>query len=147
MITSYPIKAASGELGPKLKEGDKQVPEGIYKIEGFNPNSAYHISMKLNYPNEFDTYQANQEGRAEPETNIFIHGKASAIGCLAMEDEAIEELFTLVHDAGRSKTTVLISPTNPSLNNLEIPSNAPKWTADLYRQIESKYRTINPVKR
>ncbi|TLU61048.1 hypothetical protein FE810_15805 [Thalassotalea litorea] len=146
LITSYPVKAASGELGPKLEEGDRQVPEGIYKIVGFNPNSAYHLSMKLNYPNEFDTYHANHEGRTEPGTNIFIHGKASSIGCLAMGDEAIEELFTLVHDAGRSKTTVLISPTNPSLNSLEIPVDAPEWTAELYRQIESKYRAINPLK-
>lgn len=144
LITSYPIKAASGELGPKLKEGDRQVPEGIYKIIGFNPNSSYHLSMKLNYPNNFDLKYAELEGRTEPGTNIFIHGKASSIGCLAMGDNAIEELFTLVHDTGRDKTTVLISPTNPSLNNLAVYNNAPLWTEKLYKEIDSHYKTINP---
>ena len=74
LIMSKPIKAASGVLGPKLREGDRQVPEGIYKIIGFNPNSAYHLSMKLNYPNEFDLKQAEADGRDDPGTNIFIHG-------------------------------------------------------------------------
>ena len=53
-INTYDIQALSGVLGPKLREGDRQVPEGIYEIEGLNPNSSYHLSMKLNYPNDFD---------------------------------------------------------------------------------------------
>ena len=143
LVKSYPILAASGEPGPKLREGDRQVPEGIYRITGFNPNSAYHLSMKLNYPNDFDLQKAQLEGRTEPGTNIFIHGKAASIGCLAMGDSAIEELFTLVHDTGRAKTTVVISPTNPSTNNLVVPDGAPDWTEQLYEQIESQYLTIN----
>ena len=94
-IRSYPILAASGIAGPKLREGDKQVPEGIYQLEYLNPNSAFHLSMKLNYPNAFDLKYAAEEGRTEPGTNIFIHGKAVSIGCLAMGDEVIEELFVL----------------------------------------------------
>ena len=61
-ITEYPVLAASGKLGPKLREGDKQVPEGIYNIAGFNPNSAYHLSMQVNYPNDFDLQHAKSEG-------------------------------------------------------------------------------------
>jgi len=137
LIKTYPIKAASGKLGPKLREGDKQVPEGIYQIIGLNPNSAYHLSMKLNYPNAFDLSHAQAEGRTEPGSNIFIHGKAVSIGCLAMGDQAIEELFTLVHRVGRSHTRVIISPTDPANRNLLPPTGAADWVADLYAQIET----------
>jgi hypothetical protein len=143
LVKSYPIKAASGELGPKLREGDRQVPEGIYKIIGFNPNSSYHLSMKLNYPNEYDLKYAEEEGRSEPGTNIFIHGRAASIGCLAMGDPAIEQLFSLVHATGRENTTVLISPSDPSKNKLAIPSGAPAWTSKLYIKIEEYYENIN----
>lgn len=51
-------------------EGDKQVPEGLYKIEGFNPNSSYHLSMKLNYPNAFDLQHANKEGRSHTDPSL-----------------------------------------------------------------------------
>lgn len=144
LIASYPIHAASGKLGPKLREGDKQVPEGIYKIISFNPNSAYHLSMKLNYPNEFDLKHAETEGRAEPGTNIFIHGRDVSIGCLAMGDPAIEQLFSLVYFTGLENTTVLISPTDPSKSKLVVPSHAPEWTSALYQKIQTYYQTINP---
>ncbi|MBY6211899.1 L,D-transpeptidase family protein [Microbulbifer agarilyticus] len=142
LITSYPIKAASGVPGPKLREGDKQVPEGIYKIIGFNPNSAYHLSMKLNYPNDFDLVHAKNEGRTYPGTNIFIHGRAASIGCLAMGDPAIEQLFSLVYATGKSNTTVLISPSDPSQSTLRPPADSPSWVSDLYKDIESKYSEI-----
>lgn len=141
-ITTYPILAASGEPGPKLVEGDRQVPEGIYKIIGFNPNSSYHVSMKLNYPNEFDLKHAKAEGRASPGTNIFIHGRDVSIGCLAIGDPAIEDLFTLVYETGRSNAQVIISPSNPGLAKLVVPSGAPDWTIDLYNKIESSYRNV-----
>ena len=143
LIYSKPIKAASGQLGPKLREGDRQVPEGIYKIVGFNPNSAYHLSMKLNYPNAYDLKQAEADRRSDPGTNIFIHGRAASIGCLAMGDEVIEQLFSLVYATGRENTTVLISPTDPSKKRLVVPINAPVWTKDLYREIERHYLMIN----
>ena len=59
--------------------------------------------MKLDYPNAFDRLHANAEGRTQPGSNIFIHGKAASIGCLAMGDAAIEELFLLVSDIGISQ--------------------------------------------
>jgi murein L,D-transpeptidase YafK len=74
------MKRASGKAGPKLREGDGQVPEGIYRIDGLNPNSSYHLSLKLNYPNDFDLEQARTEGRTELGGDIFIHGKAVSIG-------------------------------------------------------------------
>ncbi|NRB39804.1 MAG: L,D-transpeptidase family protein [Pseudomonadales bacterium] len=144
-ITEYPVLAASGELGPKLLEGDRQVPEGIYKISGFNPNSSYHISMKVNYPNDFDLKHAKAEGRDSPGSNIFIHGRDVSIGCLAMGDPAIEDLFTLVYETGRNHTQVVISPSNPGLAKLLVPEGAPVWTKDLYNKIESKYRIITGI--
>ncbi|MBL4673325.1 MAG: L,D-transpeptidase family protein [Arenicella sp.] len=143
LIKSYPIKAASGRPGPKLREGDRQVPEGIYKIIAFNPNSSYHLSMKLNYPNAYDLMHAKTEGREQPGTNIFIHGRAVSIGCLAMGDPAIEQLFSLVHATGRENTTVLISPTDPSKNMLVVPEGASIWTSDLYTKIDEYYGIIN----
>ena len=141
-IKTYPIKAASGVLGPKLREGDFQVPEGIYNINAFNPNSSYHLSMKLNYPNAFDLKYAQIEGRTEPGTNIFIHGKAVSVGCLAMGDEAIEELFTLVHKVGRPNVKVIITPTDPDLGPLKVPEGSADWVKLLYQNIEAEIAQI-----
>ena len=75
----YPILAASGVLGPKLREGDKQVPEGIYGAEALNPNSKFHLSIRLNYPNTFDRRMAQSDGRTQLGGDIMIHeiGRAS----------------------------------------------------------------------
>jgi len=141
-IQSFPIQAASGVLGPKLREGDFQVPEGIYRISAFNPNSAYHLSMKLNFPNAFDLKYAHLEGRTEPGSDIFIHGKAVSIGCLAMGDEVIELLFTLVHQVGRSHTEVVIAPTDPELGALQVPEGAAQWVHILYQNLTAKITEI-----
>ena len=92
-IRSYPVLAASGVLGPKLREGDHQVPEGLYRIDGLNPNSRFHLSLKVSYPNEFDRRIAADEGRSDLGGDIFIHGQAVSVGCLAMGDTVAEELF------------------------------------------------------
>ena len=76
-ITSYPILAASGVAGPKLAEGDRQVPEGLYRVEGLNPNSRYHLSVKVDYPNAFDREMAAADGRTGLGGDIFIHGGAA----------------------------------------------------------------------
>lgn len=65
LIKNYPITKLSGVMGPKKREGDKQIPEGIYQVEFLNPNSQYHLSMKLNYPNDFDLKYAKLEGRTK----------------------------------------------------------------------------------
>ena len=144
-IRSYEIKALSGVPGPKLREGDRQVPEGIYKIEGLNPNSSYHLSMKLNYPNSFDLKHAKAEGRREPGTNIFIHGKAVSIGCLAMGDRAIEELFVLAHDTGRHNVRVIIAPADPRKSSLVVDKH-PSWVTELYQSLETEFRQYVPSK-
>lgn len=139
-IHTYRIKKLSGNAGPKLREGDQQVPEGTYKIIGLNPNSSYHLSMKLNYPNTFDLQQAKKEGRTQPGTNIFIHGKSVSIGCLAMGDKTIEELFVLVSDVGIKNVSVVISPHDPRKNELSYDdSSQAEWVDELYKGIQSTF--------
>ncbi len=142
-VADFPIKAASGILGPKLREGDHQVPEGVYQIIGLNPNSAYHLSMKLNYPNSFDLKWARAESRQQPGSDIFIHGKAVSVGCLAMGDQVIEQLFTLVADVGRSKTQVIIAPTDPRNNALVVPVGSAAWVTELYKNIADGFAQYN----
>ncbi len=140
-IRDYDIRKASGVAGPKLREGDQQVPEGFYQIEGLNPNSSYHLSMKLNYPNLFDLKHAVSEGRTEPGSNIFIHGKASSVGCLAMGDEPIEELFVLAAKVGHENVRVVIAPRDPRLKVIKAdPKTMPVWTPELYEAIITEFR-------
>jgi len=106
-IKSYPILAASGFIGPKIKAGDRQVPEGIYCIEYLNPNSLFYLSMKINYPNSFDLVQAETDGRTNLGNDIFLHGKESSVGCVAIGDEAIEELFYISSLIGKENIKVI----------------------------------------
>jgi hypothetical protein len=145
-IRDYDIQAASGVAGPKLHQGDRQVPEGIYRIEDLNPNSNYHLSMKINYPNEFDFFHAVQEGRADPGSDIFIHGRAASIGCLAMGDEAIEELFVLTAQVGAENVKVVIAPHDPRAYPLEADAEElPEWTPELYSIISREIEALSPV--
>ena len=145
-IRDYYIMAASGVAGPKLRQGDRQVPEGIYRIAGLNPNSHYHLSMKINYPNEFDLFHAWQEGRAEQGSDIFIHGNTVSIGCLAMGDAAIEELFILTAQVGAENVKVVIAPHDPRTYPLEADSEElPEWTTELYSIISREIKALSPV--
>ena len=74
-IKAFPIKAASGGPGPKLHQGDYQVPEGLYHIVSLNPLSHYDLSMRLDYPNQFDRSIAKSSHRTQLGGDIFIHGK------------------------------------------------------------------------
>lgn len=138
-IKSYNILGASGSAGPKLVEGDMQVPEGIYGIVFLNPNSSYHLSMQLNYPNAFDLHYAKQEGRQQPGSNIFIHGSDVSAGCLAIGDNAIEELFTLVYRIGKSHAEVIIAPHDPRVRQLSVATITPNWVSRLYERIAAEF--------
>jgi hypothetical protein len=145
-IRDYRIRAASGLSGPKLRQGDMQVPEGIYRIEGLNPNSHYHLSMKLNYPNEFDLFHAWEEGRSNLGSDIFIHGKAKSLGCLAMDDETIEELFVLAVHAGAANVKVVIAPHDPRTYPLAADiEGLPEWTPELYSIISREIKALSPI--
>lgn len=92
MLKKYPICRSSGLPGPKRKEGDRQVPEGFYTVTHLNPNSSYHLSVGINYPNASDRILSDRD---QPGSDIFIHGKCVTIGCIPLGDEAIEELYLL----------------------------------------------------
>lgn len=135
-LKAYPVLAASGVAGPKLRQGNLQVPEGVYKISGLNPNSRFHLSMKVDYPNAFDRAQAERDGRSNLGGDIFIHGGAQSIGCLAIGDPAIEELFVLVARTGRERVRVAIAPHEPERQRFRTaPTASIAWGRELHRQI------------
>jgi hypothetical protein len=134
-IRAYPILAASGHAGPKLRQGDYQVPEGVYRIEWLNPASSYHLSMKVSYPNAFDRQQAAIDHRTRLGGDIFIHGKNVSIGCIALGDPAIEEVFTLAADTGIQRIRVIIAPNDLRVAGAAMAENTPLWVAGLYRTI------------
>ncbi len=139
-IKDYEILGASGTEGPKLRQGDLQVPEGLYQIIGLNPNSSYHLSMKLDYPNSFDKEQAKKEHRGNLGGDIFIHGKTGSVGCLAMGDKPIEELFVIVEKVGRSNTRVIISPRDFRKHKWEVLEGSPSWLPTLYTEIDEELK-------
>ena len=137
-ICSYPILAASGTSGPKLREGDRQVPEGFYRIELLNPNSRYHLSLRVNYPNPDDIDRARQDGRdlSNLGGDIMIHGGAASIGCLALGDPVIEELFILAALVGLDNVRLIIAPLDFRRANLPaMPESAPIWTGELHERL------------
>ncbi len=139
-VKKYRIQGASGLPGPKLKQGDRQVPEGLYEIAYLHPNSDYHLSMKLNYPNRFDREKAKQEKRKNLGGDIFIHGRRGSSGCLAMGDANIESLFYLVAKTGTENTKVVIAP-NDLRYSLPLKSgiNAQySWIAELYGMLKKE---------
>lgn len=135
LICRYPILAASGGLGPKLREGDRQVPEGIYRVRELNPNSVFHLSIWLDYPNEFDWARAGEEGRVEPGSEIMIHGGEQSAGCLAVGDGAAEDLFVLAARVGIENVTVILTPVDFRRQSFAPLDGTPRWTAELYDRI------------
>lgn len=145
-VHAYRVLAASGTAGPKLREGDRQVPEGIYGIECLNPNSSYHLSMKITYPNAFDRKHAKAEGRTRPGGDIFIHGKAVSIGCLAVGDAAAEELFVLVTRVSAPNVEVILAPNDlRTAKPVTDLSRSPAWVPGLYEQIRRELRPFTPL--
>ena len=135
-IHKYPMTAFSGNLGPKLKEHDRQIPEGIYRLTSFNPFSSMHLSMMINYPNNFDKLQAIKDGRNKLGNNIFLHGKSFSVGCLAVGDSAIDQLFLLVHRVGLNHVQLIIAPNDLRQGKPATPTFAqPRWLPELYKTI------------
>ena len=109
LLQSYPIAGMSGELGPKEQEGDGQAPEGFYRVylSALNPKSNYYLSFNIGYPNAYD----RSLGRTG--SHIMVHGSNVSIGCFAMTDAGIEQIYTLVAEAlrgGQSYVPVQVYP-------------------------------------
>lgn len=110
LLKTYPICRKSGELGPKRKQGDLQVPEGFYHIDRYNPASSYHLSLGINYPNSSDRIKSKATNLGG---DIFIHGECVTIGCLPMTNDKIKEIYLLsiyAHNYGQKEIPVYIFP-------------------------------------
>jgi murein L,D-transpeptidase YafK len=138
-IKDYPVLANSGKLGPKLRDGDRQIPEGIYKVNFLNPNSLYHLSLRVDYPNAFDRQMAGWDGRTELGGDIMIHGKSVSIGCVAIGDRGIEEVFCLAARAGIENIKVVIVPTDWRTNAFDVKGvKGPAWLPELYTMLKDE---------
>jgi murein L,D-transpeptidase YafK len=118
-FATYPICLWSGRLGPKLKEGDKQAPEGFYTValEQLNPNSRWHRAFNLGYPNAFDQAQGRYG------SFLMVHGGCSSIGCYAMTDRVVDELWQFVTAAleqGQLRVPVHVFPFRMTAHNLAL---------------------------
>lgn len=124
-LKTYPICHWSGTLGPKVRQGDKQAPEGFYTVTPgqMNPSSHFHLAFNLGYPNDYD--QANGRTGA----HLMVHGKCKSAGCFAMTDTIIEEIYILAREAfegGQQKFQVHAFPFRMTEENLQRHRNS-EW--------------------
>ena len=128
-FATYPICMWSGRLGPKLKEGDRQAPEGFYTVakDALNPNSIEHLSFNLGFPNVYD--------RSKDRTGSFlmVHGGCASIGCYAVTDRVVDEIWAFVTgalDNGQTRIPVHAFPFRMTERNMRLRSGdkwAPFW--------------------
>ena len=123
LIAVYDVCASSGGLGPKRLQGDGQVPEGFYKIDRFNPNSNFYLSLGINYPNQSDKKKSNAKNLGG---DIFIHGSCVTIGCLPMTDDKIKEIYLyaiFARNNGQENIPVYIFPFRMTDNHFQTYKN------------------------
>jgi murein L,D-transpeptidase YafK len=99
LLKTFPFCINSGTLGPKRKEGDRQIPEGFYEINRFNPKSSFFLSLGLNYPNISDLKLGDKE---KVGSDIFIHGGCASVGCISITDDGIKEVYLLANEAKKN---------------------------------------------
>ena len=140
VLSDY-IIGQSGGAGPKLKEGDMQVPEGFYRVTGFHPNVIAHMALDVNYPNEEDRAHAVVEKRKNLGRDILIHGSRWSSGCLAMGNVPMEELFVLAYDCGLKNIKLIFAPCNLLSQQPKIDyKKQPPWLPQLYKRISTALR-------
>ncbi|HEY0298625.1 MAG TPA: L,D-transpeptidase family protein [Arachidicoccus sp.] len=96
LFRTYNVCVMAGAIGPKRIEGDYQVPEGFYYISMFNPRSEYHLSLKMNYPNESDRILSDP---LKPGDGIYIHGNCVSVGCIPLQNDQIDEVYLIASAA------------------------------------------------
>ena len=136
LFLDYPICIYSGELGPKTREGDKQSPEGFYTVgrEAMNPNSQYHLSFNLGYPNAYD------RAHGYSGSLLMVHGKCVSIGCYAMGDRQIEEIYTLVGAAlQRGQPFVRVHAFPFSMTDANLAAYSEHRWYDFWRMLKPGY--------
>lgn len=137
-LASYAICAGSGALGPKRRQGDGQVPEGFYEIAAFQPNSSYHLALKVSYPNKSDRKKATSP---DPGGDIMIHGNCVTIGCIPIQDGPIEELYLLATEAKNAGGTcaICIFPFQLTDNKLNEHNAFNKETLDFWKNLKKAF--------
>lgn len=142
-VKDYPICRTSGKLGPKMREGDLQIPEGFYYIDRFNPKSNFYLSLGINYPNRSDRILGVKENLGG---DIFLHGGCVTIGCIPLTDEYIKEVYWLAVQAksnGQVRIPVHIFPArldNDSMIKLKKTTSADKKIIKFWENLQSGYQ-------
>ena len=144
LFKSYPICTYSGKLGPKLSEGDRQAPEGFYFVprSRMNPNSRFHLSFDLGYPNTLE----RKQGRTG--SFLMIHGNCVSTGCYAMGDRQIEEIYLLADaalDGGQSFFRVHCFPFR--MNPERLKKESGKQWHDFWLNLKQGYDHFEHLKR
>lgn len=142
LVKTYPFCAASGELGPKRKEGDLQVPEGLYVVPEFNPTSSFHLSMKVSYPNASDAVRSDPK---RPGGLIYLHGDCASIGCIAIEDGPIEEVYLLALDSRQRPIRFDIFPRR--LDDAGVAAGADSPHAAFWAELKPAYDVFEATRR
>ncbi|MGE4313635.1 MAG: murein L,D-transpeptidase family protein [Pseudobdellovibrionaceae bacterium] len=143
LYKTYPICAFSGDLGPKQREGDQQSPEGFYAVGPgqMNPASKYHLAFNIGYPNPFDRYY-HRTGSA-----LMVHGGCKSVGCYAMTDKQIEEIYAIVslaHDHGQRYVPVHIFPFHMTEENMLAHASSPWYP--FWRNLQQGYLRFEETK-
>jgi len=117
LIKEFPICEISGEIGPKRRSRDLQVPEGFYRINELNPYSKYYLSLRINYPNASDSIRGDH---AHLGNLIYIHGACESSGCIAISDDKIKELYIYcieAYNSGQKEINITIYPQQLTATN------------------------------
>lgn len=144
LLKSYKICAWSGKLGPKVKEGDRQAPEGFYPLfpQQLNPNSKYYLAINTGYPNTYDRANGRQG------THLMIHGACSSSGCYSMTDEQMIEIFAMARDAfkgGQQSVQLQAFPFRMTAENMARHRNNPN--IDFWNMLKVGYDQFEVTKR
>ena len=136
-VITYAVTAASGVAGPKRREGDLQVPEGKYRLTDLNPNSRFHLSVRVDYPNETDVAHSKL-ARSQMGGDIMVHGNAVSVGCIAIGDVGIEPLYELIEMVPRDRRSILICPVDFRIRPGFELLGEEDWVNNLYRELENE---------
>jgi murein L,D-transpeptidase YafK len=144
LLKTYPIACFSGTLGPKRREGDRQAPEGFYTVSParMNPNSSFHLAFDIGYPNRYDQVH-KRTGSA-----IMVHGGTVSVGCFAMTDSSIEEIYTIADHAlnsGQPFFPVHVFPFRMTAENLKRHGASPHIA--FWRSLQPGYELFEQTRR
>ena len=148
LLRTYNFCATSGDLGPKRKEGDLQIPEGVYTINHFNPQSNFYLSLGIDYPNASDKLLSDP---VHPGGEIYLHGNCVTIGCIPLTDDKIKEIYVLAVEArsnGQEKIPVHIFPARLSPGEFTLlQKEYPLSTVTFWENLKMVYDDFESTKK